>query len=51
MRMPAKPNQPQSTVFDCLLCRILALALAGQDYTQELATARTLASALEGSKR
>ena len=39
------------SVFDALLCRLLALAWAGCDYSQELAAARTLAQLMEGRRQ
>ncbi len=44
-------RQPSMTVFDALLCRILALAAAGCDYSQELATAHELAVVMGGCQR
>jgi hypothetical protein len=51
MKICGKTQQVSVTVFECLLCRILALALAGCDYEPELATARTLAQTLERGRR
>lgn len=39
-------TQRRISVFDALLCRMLALAAAGLDYSEELSTARTLADVL-----
>lgn len=39
------------SVFDCLLIRCLILAATGQDYSAELANARTLVQLLEGGVR
>ncbi len=41
-----KFTQQKISVFDALLCRILALGAAGLDYNEELSTARTLANVL-----
>ena len=39
-------TQRRISAFDMLLCRMVALAAAGLDYSEELSTARTLASVL-----
>lgn len=45
-----EPRKAKPTIFELLLCRILALAGAGCDYRRELADARELARVLSVPK-
>ena len=47
MKIFPKESKQKISVFDALLCRMIALAAAGLNYSEELSTARTLASVLE----
>lgn len=47
MKPRRKKLTHKTTIFDYLLIRALVLAATGQDYSAELATARTLARLIE----